>query len=48
MCLNRFVKTLPPLYTMETSMHLVVGWVIKLSAEALTSSGGDDVNKLCD
>ncbi len=33
---------------METSMDLVVGWVIKLFAEALTSSGGDDVNKLCD
>ncbi len=48
MCFHRDVKALPPLYTMETSTDLVVGWVIKLFAEALTSSGGDDVNKLCD
>ncbi len=29
-------------------MALVLGWVIKLFANAMTSSGGDDVNKLCD
>ncbi len=44
MCFHRDIKPLPAMYIKETSISLVVGWVLKLFGHAMMSTVGDGVD----